>query len=195
MPKITSNPIFIAATLLGLLLLSGCISFLCCRPSLQSQSCPIESLLIEKSDLPTAKTHWPEGTIGEPPSRVLADKVDIMFSTASMGGVIHAIYNFWYLDDAVKYYENDVTGWFSKTKFETEWITPDDLMNFTVKADTHDLRCSNSLYSGSETCLYFARYQNYVIELKADIIAVNYDQFIQIIQKIDQNMNNCFEKR
>ena len=189
-----THSIPLIVTFLGSLILSGCVC-ICGKPSPPSEACPVENILIEKSDLPITRTQWPDGFIGEPPSRVLADKAEIMFSTRTKGGLIHAVYSFWYLEDAKEYYKHDVTGWFTKTKYESEWISPNDLQGIPVKADNHDLRCNHSLESENEKCKYFARYKNYVVELSADIIAIDHEQLSQIIMKIDQNMNICFGEK
>jgi len=195
--------------LLSPIILSGCEGFFS-KSSLPTKSCPVESVLITKLDLPTIQMRWPDGIIGEPPSRVRADKADIIFSTDTEGGIIHSVYGFWNLQDAKVYYEDDVTGWFTKTKFESEWATPIELQNLPTTADTYDLRCSHGFdtgnedcryydlgcnrisETGNEECRYFARYENFVIELFADITAIDHEKLTQLILKIDKNMNSCF---
>jgi hypothetical protein len=181
-------------SLIILPIISGCIS-VCTKPTQSPVPCPVENVLIDEADLPIIENPWLGGDIGEPPSRVLASKSGIQFYTQTKGGITHDVYNFWYLKDAKEYYEADVTGWFSKREFESKWITPKEFQELTVNADVYDLRCSTSLHSGNESCRYFARYGNYVIELFADIVAIDHDQLSGMIKEIDFKVRNCFGEK
>lgn len=177
--------------------LSGCINISIdfSKPTPPSSPCPIEVVIIEEIDLPKINAQWHGGYLGDAPSRVLASSASVGYYTTSQGGLTQNVYSFWYLDEAKDYFEDDVRGWFTKTDFESDWITPDELRNIRVQADTYELRCSYSSYSGNETCRYFARYEKFVLELSADLIAFDHEQYSELIQNIDLKLIECFEEK
>jgi hypothetical protein len=151
--------------------------------------CPLEHLLIHRSDLPNDR--WYEGGINEPPARVRADKLGISFYTTEKGGVGQHVYWFWGLSDAKDEYRGSVRGWYAQREDETEWITPEDLKELPISADEYELRCSKSTLTGAEKCRYFARYGRHLIELHVTILAISHEQLIGLIAKIDMSVNAC----
>jgi hypothetical protein len=153
-------------------------------------------LVITESKLP--KNDWQSGgapSADQAPSRVRAEKIGTSFFTSSQGGVVQQVYRFWDMDDAVKYYEQDVSGWYTQQEHESEWLTPEDFLELPITADIHELRCSNSLYTGAETCRYFARYANYVIAMNTTTLAIDHGQLISLIVDIDQKMAACLNDK
>jgi len=174
-----------------LLNIVGCNSV--CINCFQSvNSCPIEHFLVAQSQLP--ENIWESGSepsADQAPSRVYAEKIGTSFFTSSQGGIVQQVYRFSDLESAIRYYQEDVSGWYSQSEFETEWIMPDDFLDLPLTADVYDLRCSNSIYNGAEKCRFFAQYANDVIEMSVSMGAINHEQLTGLVIDIDQRMKEC----
>jgi hypothetical protein len=173
-----------------------CYGCICYKYSSPAGSCSIDSFLITESELP--ENNWQSSgppSADQAPSRVEAEKIGTSFFTTSQGGIMQTVYRFWDMDNAVKYYEEDVIGWYTQQKHESEWLTPEDLLDLPIKADIYELRCSNSIYSGAEQCRFFARYANYVIEMSTTTLAIDHEQLVRLFVDIDNHILYCLDNK
>jgi hypothetical protein len=125
------------------------------------------------------------------PSSLVIEHIGTTFSTPTQGGVIHHIYRFWDSKEASQGCEELTNTWFSPVEGYTEWVTPSELVNLSMNADQLLLECHTRVKNQVERCQYTAQYESYVVEFRADMLALDYDDFIELVDEIDQRMASC----
>ena len=60
-----------------------------------------------------------------------------------------------------------------------------------MNADQFQLMCRIHVGSNVERCQYIAQYQPYVVEFRADTLALSYEDFIGLVKEIDQRVTSC----
>ncbi len=175
-----------------LLTAAGCLV----QAAIPPAPCPIAGLLLTLADLPPAD--WMQAGPPSPslaPARAGIEKIGTAFSTQWQGVLTHQIYRFRHKADATVGYEDTTEGWFTASKDETPWLTPDDLATLLVAADQHRLGCSRRGPSKVEVCQYFARYGPYVSELSVTMLAVSHADLRALVAAIDDRMRACLGER
>jgi hypothetical protein len=166
----------------------------CRRVSLLNKSCPIEDLLIGTSDLPGDQ--WEEvgsRSYRDAPSKLGIDRIGTGFSTPFSGVVGEDIYRFRNEKDAEDGYNELANDWFHLEPKGTSWNQlnlPDDISINTVE---YRLECSVRPNQKGKTCWYIARYENTIIEFKADMLIIKNEDLFHIIELIDQKVMKCSE--
>jgi hypothetical protein len=154
--------------------------------------CPIESLLFEVQFFPGKE--WEE--IGSrssrgAPSSLGIERIGTTFSTPTQGGAIHHIYRFWDSKEAGHGFEELTNTWFSLVEGYTEWATPSELADLSPNVDQFLLECHIRINNQVERCQYTAQYESYVVEFSADMLALDYDDFIELVTEIDKRVASC----
>jgi hypothetical protein len=182
----------VSALILVLGLYTGCSYTLISFSSPPEPPCPIEGLLLEEHLF--RGEEWEETGLRSSrgaPSSLGIERIGTTFSTPTQGGAIHHIYRFWDSREAGQGYEELTNTWFSPVEGYTEWATPSDLANLSMNADQFLLACHIRIKNNVERCQYTAQYESYVVEFRADMLALDYDDFIELVNEIDQRTTSC----
>jgi hypothetical protein len=157
-------------------------------------SCPIETLLVDKSVVPV---EWEQqGPPGDPPDRFGIERIDILFSTPTYGGGVQDIFRAWDKHEASRGYRDFVRASFSTRDNETEWKIPPEITYRSQVADQSRLGCSTHLPSGTQRCQFIAHYEVYIVRFDADMSEVmTYADFECVLQDIDRRMAECLDRQ
>jgi hypothetical protein len=160
-----------------------------CSPSPQKTACEANNLLLDISAFPT--NVWKE--IGSrdrrgAPSRLGIERAGTSFSTPTQGVAVQDFYRFSTIDEAEKNYAELQTDWFNLAPKGSILISPLELQNVQLGADTYRLGCTQHVI---ETCRLVALYQTFVVEFKVDMPSLTYNDLVRLLQEIDRKMMSC----
>lgn len=193
--RLIKNILLIVAMILVFGLHTGCSFTIFSFSVPPDPPCPIKNLLLEVSFFPG--TDWEETglrTARGAPSTLGIGRIGTTFSTPTKGGAIQHIYRFWDSKEAGKGYEELTKTWVSPEDGYTEWMTPSELINLPINADQSLLACHVHITSQVERCQYIAQYESYVVEFRADLIALSYKDFIELVREIDRRATSCLRQ-
>ena len=160
-------------------------------PVIHPAPCPIQELLLDVSVLPG--NNWQETgsrSEGSAPVRMGIEKIGTSFSGPT-DSVLQGVYRFEGESQARSAYRELVESWFTTSEHDTKWATPDTLANLVVNADRYRVGCNELQSGGLEHCQYVAQYGPYVIRLLLGTSALSYDDFIGLVNEVDQQATNC----
>ncbi len=157
--------------------------------------CPASTLLIEKDILPDRKLQDVWKDIYDTPFRIGIDRASAGFSTSHDGGVVQAVYLLETEKEAENEYDFMEKALFRKTTYMSEWFVPEFLSNLQLKADKYKLACASDISSGSIQCEYWALYGAYLIEINADVHAVQYSDLKTVVLATDELARGCVETK
>jgi hypothetical protein len=155
-------------------------------PDVPPAPCPIQELLLDVSAFPG--DNWEEtGSRSEKaaPDRMGIEKIGTSFS-GPIGGAFQEVYRFESERQASRAYTDSVQSWFTSATGRTEWTIPMELSNLVVNADKYRVGCNELKSGGYKQCQYVAQYSTYVIIFFAGMRAMSYDDFIELVEEIDQ---------
>jgi hypothetical protein len=161
----------------------------------QPAACPIEQLLLDLSSFPSQG--WEETgsrSARGAPSQVGIKRIGTSFSTQTQGGVTHEVYRFVDVQSAKLSYKSMSADWFVIDEDETEWLIPEEVQDVVLHADEIELACNIHLPSSIEYCRFIGRYDTYVIQLGADMIAISYHDLIRFLNEVDGKLVKCLRK-
>ena len=156
--------------------------------------CPIENLLINSSNLPGDQ--WEEvgsRSYRDAPSRLGIDRIGTSFSTPTNGGVIEDIYRFRSAKETQDGYSELAKGWFGLEPEGTTWTNLEIPDEVSLKAVEYRLECSVRPNQKVRSCWYISRYENTVIEIKADMLIIKNVDLFNVVELIDQKVMKCLE--
>ena len=172
----------------------GFITFACQAPLLRKSTCPIENFLIDPINLPGDQ--WEEvgsRSYRDAPSRLGIDRIGTSFSTPTHGVVIEDIYRFWNVKDTQDGYNELKKDWFGSEPEGTTWTKLEIPNDVLISANEYRLECSARPNQNGRSCWYISRYENTVVELKADMLIIKNTDLVNIIVLIDQQIMKCSE--
>jgi hypothetical protein len=158
---------------------------------LHETRCPIKNLLIDEVDLPGGQ--WEEvgsRSYRDAPSKLGIDRIGTSFSTPTYGIVVEDIYRFKNSDNIKEEYLKLNTDWFVLESNGIDWKKLKIPDKVPINALEYHLECAIRP-NQSRFCLYIARYEREVIELKTDMIIIKDEDLFTIIELINEKVNNC----
>lgn len=160
-----------------------------CSSKPEKEACQIDTLLVDVSAFPD--NIWEEtgsrDTRGAP-SRLGIERAGTSFSTATQGTANNDIYHFDTAFEAEENYSKLQLDWFNLAPEDSVWITPVELDSITLNADEYRLDC---FQKNIEVCMFVARYHVYVVEFSTAMPVLTYNDFIRLLETIDQKMMGC----
>lgn len=160
-------------------------------PVIHPAPCPIQELLLEESDLPDDT--WQE--IGSPsekdaPVRMGIEKIGTMIS-GPLDFTLQQVYRFESDRRAKRAYRDEIESWFTPSEHETKYMIPTEMSNLDVNADQYRVGCYDLKSGGSEQCQYVAQKGPYIIRFIAGMRALTYEDFLVLINDLDQRAISC----
>jgi hypothetical protein len=130
------------------------------------------------------------------PARIGIDKAGTAFSTMKWGGAIQVIYRFGTIEDARMEYEDAKNWWFNLGPKNLTWTIPAELQGINLNADDYKLECAEvNVKPMFEKCSFVGLYKYDVVQFNAHLILIKYDDLINLLKKMDQNMLACMEAK
>jgi hypothetical protein len=160
-----------------------------CSANPPRTACEADNLLLEISSFPGEL--WQETgsrDVRGAPSRLGIERAGTSFSTQSQGGVVHDYYLFATESEAEKNYAMLQSDWFKLDAKDSTSVVTEALNSVELRADKYRLGCAQDVI---ETCRFVALYRTYVVEFKADMLALRHDDFVSLLEQIDQKMMRC----
>lgn len=165
------------------------ISTVGCSVKTTETACTANNLLLEKASFPDDM--WQETgsrDLRGAPSRIGIDRAGTSFSTQSQGGAVQHYYRFATETEARNHYRMLQSDWFNLSSEADILTLPKELDNIKLRADEYRLGCSMDVI---ETCRVVALYRTYIVEFKADMPSLTYNNFTHLLEQIDQRMLDC----
>jgi hypothetical protein len=162
-------------------------------PDVPPAPCPIQELLLDVSNFPNED--WQEtGSRSErsAPVRMGIEKIGTSFSDPN-DGTLQQAYRFESEQQARSAYREEVESWFTPAEHEMEWATPQEMENLAVNADQYRVGCNDLKSGGREQCQYVAQYGPYILLLFGGMRSLSYDDFIGLVNEVDQRATNCLK--
>ena len=169
-------------------------TFACQVPFIRKATCPIGNLLIDSANLPGDQ--WEEvgsRSYRDAPSKVGIDRIGTSFSTPTNGVVIEDIYRFRSVQDTQDGYNELAKDWFGLEPEGTTWTKLEISHDVSLNAKEYHLECSVRPNQKVRSCWYISRYENTVIQLKADMLIITDVDLFKIVGLVDQKVMKCSE--
>lgn len=160
-------------------------------PVIHLAPCPIDNLLLNEIDFPG--NDWEEtGSRSEKsaPVRMGIEKIGTSFSN-NTEGAIEDVYRFESERQAKSAYMEEVESWFTPTNYQSEWTIPQELDNLAINAAQYRVGCNDLKSGGRLQCQYVSRYGPYIIRFLGGMRALTHEDFIGLINGIDQRATSC----
>jgi hypothetical protein len=160
----------------------------------QTESCPIEDLLINVSDLPGDQ--WYEiGTRSykSAPLKLGVERVGAGFTTMSSGNAHENVYRFKNATKASEGLYEASNLWERSVLDNTYWYTLDIPSDVSINADNYRLECSVTGEDKIRICWFIGQYDRTIIEFRAYMIIVEENDLFNIITTLDSKAINCQE--
>ena len=126
--------------------------------------------------------------------RLGIERIGTSFSTPTQGIATHDIYRLFDQDQAMKGYREMIDTWVSDFSLGKEWSSPLKLQDLEIDAEEYELSCGFRSSSIVERCQYIAQYGPYVVKFSADMSALSYEDFAQVVNDIDKRMIGCLSQ-
>ncbi len=179
MRKMNKRWILLVSIVLFQAILTGCVSK---TPQLPEE-CLAQNMLISKEDVGAVEE-------GEPLVPMPDEPANSAINDFTPAGLTFVIRHF---DRNIQgAYESYVAFVFEEGEIGHSWSKPVDLSFESVLADDFDYRCGYVL--GEKSCIYVARYGNYLVDLNLSIDADTYslEDFSAGMAAIDREVGECF---
>ncbi len=193
-----NNPKFYKISFINLiilLILLACLNLEKENSQLIPTSCPIKSLMLDKSSFPDGWSQDGPPTLRGAPVRWGTDRLGVSFGTQENGVANQFVHIGENINHAEKGYFKLTATWFDRTEDATDWYVPYEFNYKSKVANQFRFGCRTYEPGGVESCQFVSQYEIYIIRFYTFMSPLmTYDDLKHILQTIDNKTARCLGK-